>query len=49
MEAIITLDRVGLTFHRDGQPTEVLQDISLAVPRGRFVAIIGACHVSIRS
>jgi NitT/TauT family transport system ATP-binding protein len=45
MEAIIKLDQVGLAFRRDGQSTEVLQDVSLEVPAGRFVAIIGPSGV----
>jgi len=45
MEAIIKLDQVGLSFERDGQRTDVLQDFSLQVPAGRFVAIIGPSGV----
>ena len=45
MEAIISLDRIGLTFCRDGHATEVLRDFSLDVPTGRFVAIIGPSGV----
>ena len=45
MEAIISLDQIGLTFHRDGQSTEVLRDFTLDVPAGRFVAIIGPSGV----
>jgi NitT/TauT family transport system ATP-binding protein len=45
MEAIITLDQIGLTFARDGQSTEVLRDFSLEIPAGRFVAIIGPSGV----
>ena len=45
MEAIISLDQIGLTFHRDGQSTEVLRDFTLDVPPGRFVAIIGPSGV----
>ena len=45
MEAIISLDQIGLTFRRDGQATEVLRDFSLDVPAGRFVAIIGPSGV----
>jgi len=45
MEAIIRLDHVGLSFRRDGQSTEVLHGLSLSVPAGRFVAIIGPSGV----
>src|SRR3954452_9318726 len=45
MEAIISLDQIGLTFLRDGHATEVLRDFSLDVPAGRFVAIIGPSGV----
>ena len=45
MEAIISLDQIGLTFRRDGHSTEVLRDFSLDVPAGRFVAIIGPSGV----
>ena len=45
MEAIISLDQIGLTFHRGGQSTEVLRDFSLDVPAGRFVAVIGPSGV----
>lgn len=45
MEALIELDRVGLTFRRDGVATEVLHDFTLSVPRGRFVAILGPSGV----
>jgi NitT/TauT family transport system ATP-binding protein len=45
MEAIITLDQIGLTFARDARSTEVLRDFSLEIPAGRFVAIIGPSGV----
>jgi NitT/TauT family transport system ATP-binding protein len=45
MEAIIKLEQIGLTFEREGRSTEVLRDFSLAVPSGRFVAIIGPSGV----
>jgi NitT/TauT family transport system ATP-binding protein len=45
MEALIRLEKVGLTFTRDGQSTEVLKDFNLEVPAGRFVAILGASGV----
>jgi len=42
---MISLKHVGLTFHRDGEATEVLRDFSLDVPKGRFVAILGPSGV----
>ncbi len=42
---MISLDRVGLTFRRDGELTEVLRDFSLEIPAGRFVAILGPSGV----
>jgi len=45
MEAIITLDHIGLTFTRDGQQTEVLHDLNLAVPTRHFVAVLGPSGV----
>ena len=45
MEAIIKLEQIGLTFECEGRSTEVLRDFSLAVPSGRFVAIIGPSGV----
>jgi NitT/TauT family transport system ATP-binding protein len=45
MEAIVSLNQIGLTFHRGDQSTEVLRDFSLDVPAGRFVAIIGPSGV----
>jgi len=45
MEAMISLQHVGLKFHRDGEATEVLRDFSLDVPKGRFVAILGPSGV----
>jgi NitT/TauT family transport system ATP-binding protein len=45
MEAVIELDHIGLAFARDGRKTEVLRDLSLAVARGEFVAIVGPSGV----
>ncbi len=45
MEAVIELERVGLSFQRDGRRTEVLRDLSLAARRGEFVAIVGPSGV----
>ena len=45
MEAIIKLEQIGLTFRRDGVYTGVLRDLSLEVPAGRFVAILGPSGV----
>jgi NitT/TauT family transport system ATP-binding protein len=45
METIITLANIGLSFHRDGQRTEVLRDLSLTIPAGRFIAVLGPSGV----
>jgi len=45
MEGIIKLEHIGLTFARDGASTEVLRDLNLEVPTGRFVAILGPSGV----
>jgi NitT/TauT family transport system ATP-binding protein len=45
MEGIIKLEHIGLTFARDGSSTEVLRDLNLDVPAGRFVAILGPSGV----
>jgi len=45
MEAVIELDRIGLSFAHDGRRTEVLRDFSLAAGRGEFVAIVGPSGV----
>jgi NitT/TauT family transport system ATP-binding protein len=45
MEAVISLQNIGLAFQRDGESTEVLRDFSLDVPAGRFVAVVGPSGV----
>jgi sulfonate transport system ATP-binding protein len=45
MEAIISLRRVGLTFERDGERTEVLRGLDLDIAPGRFVAVLGPSGV----
>ena len=42
---MITIDRVGLSFDGPGGRTEVLRDLNLVIPSGRFVAIIGPSGV----
>ncbi len=45
MEGVIDIRGLGLTFERDGQRTEVLRGLDLEIPRGAFVAIVGASGV----
>jgi NitT/TauT family transport system ATP-binding protein len=45
MESVIDIRGLGLAFERDGRRTEVLRGLDLAVPRGGFVAIVGASGV----
>ena len=45
MESVIDIRGLGLTFERDGRRTEVLRELDLAIPRGAFVAIVGASGV----
>ena len=45
MEAMISLQGIGLSFRRDGDTTEVLRDFSLEIPAGRFVAVLGPSGV----
>ena len=40
--AYIEIRGVGKSFARDGQPREILRDVSLAVDEGEFVSIVGA-------
>jgi nitrate/nitrite transport system ATP-binding protein len=41
MKAYLKLDHIDKHFERGGQRTEVLKDISLSIPKGEFVSIIG--------
>ncbi len=45
MESVIDISGLALTFERDGRRTEVLRGLDLAIPRGAFVAIVGASGV----
>ena len=45
MESVIDITGLALTFERDGRRTEVLRGLDLAIPRGAFVAIVGASGV----
>ncbi len=45
MEAMIKLDNIGLTFTRDGEQTEVLRGLTLAIPAGHLVAVLGPSGV----
>jgi NitT/TauT family transport system ATP-binding protein len=45
MEALIRIEKVGLTFQNNGKSTEVLRDFSLDIPAGRFVAVLGPSGV----
>jgi NitT/TauT family transport system ATP-binding protein len=45
MESVIDIRGLGLNFERDGRRTEVLRELDLAIPRGGFVAIVGASGV----
>ncbi|MGD0105677.1 MAG: ABC transporter ATP-binding protein [Rhodopila sp.] len=38
----VEIEDVSKTFHVAGRPLEVLRDISLSVPEGEFVALVGA-------
>jgi NitT/TauT family transport system ATP-binding protein len=45
MESVIDIRGLSLAFERDGRRTEVLRGLDLAIPRGAFVAIVGASGV----
>ena len=45
IDSVIDIRGLGLTFERDGRRTEVLRELDLAIPRGAFVAIVGASGV----
>lgn len=45
IDKVIDIRGLGLTFERDGRRTEVLRELDLAIPRGGFVAIVGASGV----
>ena len=45
MESVIDIKGLGLAFERDGRRAEVLRGLDLAIPRGAFVAIVGASGV----
>jgi NitT/TauT family transport system ATP-binding protein len=45
MEAMIQLDNIGLTFARNGEQSEVLRGLTLGIPPGRFIAVLGPSGV----
>ena len=45
MESVIDINDLSLAFERDGRRTEVLRGLDLSIPRGAFVAIVGASGV----
>jgi NitT/TauT family transport system ATP-binding protein len=45
MEAMIQLDNIGLTFARNGEHSEVLRGLTLRIPVGRFIAVLGPSGV----
>ncbi|MEI9805022.1 MAG: ATP-binding cassette domain-containing protein [Pseudolabrys sp.] len=42
---MIQLENIGLTFTRDGEQSEVLRGLTLDIPAGRFVAVLGPSGV----
>jgi NitT/TauT family transport system ATP-binding protein len=42
---MIDLKNIGLTFARNGEQSEVLRGLDLAIPAGRFVAVLGPSGV----
>jgi NitT/TauT family transport system ATP-binding protein len=45
MAGVIDIQKLGLTFERDGQSTEVLRGLDLTIAQGEFVAIVGESGV----
>jgi NitT/TauT family transport system ATP-binding protein len=45
IDSVIDIRGLGLSFERDGRRTEVLRELDLSIPRGGFVAIVGASGV----
>jgi len=45
IDSVVDIRGLGLTFEREGRRTEVLRGLDLAIPRGAFVAIVGASGV----
>ena len=41
MKHYLSIENIGMSFHRGAASTEVLRDITLGIDRGEFVAIIG--------
>jgi nitrate/nitrite transport system ATP-binding protein len=41
MKSYLSIEKVGVTFHRGSVSSEVLRDVDLKVERGEFVSIIG--------
>lgn len=42
---MIELNNIGLTFTRGGDQTEVLRGLTVAIPAGRFIAVLGPSGV----
>ena len=45
IDKVIDIRGLGLTFERNGRRADVLQGLDLAIPRGAFIAIVGASGV----